>query len=156
MDKAVEEKDGGFTMWNMIPRFFKALFKTAIVYLLYVVFSLFLIPFEGFYDYQALFTALVVLFLFFVFVIELAHGTVFQHIFSIANSLMIVLYFSYVLNTGIINFTVEQINLMVDLRFFLAIFVLGGMLGFAKNMLKFLNWMNEREEQWLRYQIKSL
>jgi len=140
----------------MIPRFFKALFKTAITYLLYVVFSSFLIPFEGFYDYQALFTALIVLFLFFVFVIELAHGTVFQHIFSIANSLMMVLYFSYVLNTGIINVNIEQTNLMVDLRFFLAILVLGSMLGFAKNMLKLLNWMNEREEQWLRYQIKPL
>jgi len=69
---------------------------------------------------------------------------------------MIVLYFSYVLNTGIINVTVEQINLIVDLRFFLAIFVLGGMLGFAKSILKLLNWMNEREEQWLKYQIKSL
>jgi len=156
MDKAVEEKDGKSTMRIMIPRFFKALFKTVIVYLLYVVFSSFLIPFEGFYDYQALFTALVVLFLFFVFVIELAHGTVFQHIFSTVNSLMIVLYFSYVLNTGIINVTVEQINLIVDLRFFLAIFVLGGMLGFAKSILKLLNWMNEREEQWLKYQIKSL
>lgn len=156
MDKAVEAKEGKSTLRIIIPRFFKAVFKTVIVYLLYVVFSSFLIPFEGFYDYQALFTALVVSFLFFVFVIELAHGTVFQHIFSIANSLMIILYFSYVLKTGIISVTVEQINMIFDLRFFLAIFVLGGMLGFVKSMLKLLHWMNEREEQWLKYQIKSL
>jgi glucan phosphoethanolaminetransferase (alkaline phosphatase superfamily) len=140
----------------MIPRFLKAIFKTAIVYILFVIFSAFTIPFEGFYDYKLFFTAFVVLYMAFVFIIELVRGTIFQHIASIVNSLMIVIYFAYIFNTGIINLTVEQINLMVDLRFFLAIFVLGGLLGFAKSMLSLLNWMNEREEQWLKYQIKSL
>ncbi len=156
MDKVKREREEKFTIRIMIPRFFKALFKTAIVYFLFIIFSAFIIPFEGFYDYQALFTALVSLYLFFVFIIELTHGTVFQHIFGIANSLMIVLYFAYVLNTGIINVTIEQINLMVDLRFFLALFVLGGLLGFAKSILKLLNLMNEREERWLQCQLKSL
>jgi len=155
MDKVVKEKEDRFTIRIIIPRFFKALFKTAIVYIFFVIFSAFIIPFESFYNYQTLFTALFALYMFFIFIIELAHGTIFQHIFSIANSLMIVLYFAYVMDTGIINVTIEQINLMVDLRFFLAIFVLGGMLGFAKSILKLLKWMNEREECWLRYQIKS-
>ncbi len=149
-------KEDRVTVKTLIPRFFKALFKTAIVYIFFLIFSAFIAPFEGLIGHQALFTALVALYLFFVFVTEFARGTIFHHIFSIANSLMIVLYFAYVLNASVLNFTIEQFNLVVDLRFFLAIFVLGGMLGFARGILQLLNWMNEKEEQWLQYQIKSL
>ena len=156
MDKVAEEKQDSSIIRIMMPRLFKAIVKTAIFYIIFAMLSSFMIPFEGFYSYQLVFTAFFALYLFFVFIIELTKGTVFQHVFSIANSLVMVLYFSYILNTGVINFTVEQINLMIDLRFFLALFVLGGILGFAKSMLQLLNWMNEREEQWLRYQIKSL
>ena len=156
MGETMKDRENQFTTRAMIPRFFKAIFKTAIVYILFIMFSGFTIPFEGFYDYKLLFTVFVVLYMVFVFVTELVRGTIFQHIVSIVQSLMIVIYFAYTLNTGIINFTVEQINLMVDLRFFLAIFVLGSLLGFAKSMLSLLNWMNEKEEQWLQYQIKSL
>ncbi len=140
----------------MIPRFLKALIKTVVIYLFFAIFSAFMIPFEGFYDYQALFTVLFALYLVLVFLTELTKGTVFQHIFGITNSLMIVLYFSYVFNTGVINYTIEQVSLMIDLRFFLALFVIGGLIGFAKSMLQLLNWMNEKEEQWLQYQLRSL
>ena len=156
MSEIVRDSENQFTMRTMIPRFFKAFSKTAIVYIFFIIFSGFTNPFEGFYDHKLLFSAFVVLYMVFIFANELVRGTIFQHIISIAQSLIIVIYFSYILNTGIINFAIEQINLMIDLRFFLAIFVLGGLLGFAKSMLCLLNWINEREEQWLRYQIKSL
>jgi len=156
MGKIVKDRENQFTTRVMIPRFFKAIFKTAIVYILFTILSVFTIPLEGFYDYKPVFTAFLALYMASVFAIELVRGTIFQHIISIAQSLMTAIYFSYILNTGIINFTVEQINLMVDLRFFLALFVLGSLLGFAKSMLSLLNWINEKEEQWLQYQIKSL
>jgi hypothetical protein len=140
----------------LIPRIFKAMFKTAIVYIFYVIFSAFTLPFEGFYSYQFIFSGFVTVYIAFIFIIELTRGTVFQHIFSIANALIIVLYFAYILDTGVIYFTLEQFSLMIDLRFFLAIFVLGSILGFARSMLKFLSWVNEKEEQWLNRQIKSL
>ena len=156
MDNLGITKDNEFTARNLAKRFFKALIKTVIVYVLFAAISAFLIPFASFYSYEATLSVFFALYLFFVFVIEFTKGTVFYHAFSIANSLVIVLYFSYVMNTGVINIAVEQFNMMVDLRFFLAIFVLGGILGFAKSMLQLLNWMNEREEQWLNLQIKSL
>ena len=154
MDKV--EKENRFTMRTMIPRVFKASLKAAIGYILFVLFSRLMAPLEGIYGYQTQFTALIALFLVFIFIIELAKDTIFQHIFSIANSLMIAFYFAYILNTSVFNISIEQINLMVDMRFFFSLFVLGGLLGFAKSMLRFLSWMNEREERWLRYQIKSL
>jgi len=156
MDKVGKAQEDRFTIRILIPRFFKALFKTAVVYILFLIFSAFIAPFEGLYGYQTLFTALIALYLFFIFIIELAHGTVFQHVFGIANALMIVLYFAYALKASQINFTIEQISLMVDLRFFFALFVLGGVLGFAKSMLQLLSWINEKEERWLDYQLKSL
>ncbi|MFQ6068068.1 MAG: hypothetical protein ACE5KD_00840 [Candidatus Bathyarchaeia archaeon] len=156
MDRLKSEKEDKFGIRVLIPRLFKALVKTVTVYILFTVFSTFIIPLKGVYTYQSLFTVFFALFLFFIFIIELTKDTIFQHIFSIANSLMIVLYFTYVLNTGIIHFSIDQVDLMIDLRFFLALFVLGGILGFAKSMLQFLNWMNEKEERWLKCQIKSL
>ena len=152
----LEKKPSLLNMRILIPRIFKAMFKTAIVYVFYVIFSAFTMPFEGFYSYQFLFTGFVAVYIAFIFIIELTRGTVFQHIFSIANALIIVLYFAYILDTGVIHFTIEQFSLMIDLRFFLAIFVLGSILGFAKSMLKFLSWVNEKEEKWLNSQIKSL
>lgn len=149
-------KRNKFTLKTIIPRFIKALAKAGFVYILFALLSSIMVPFESIYSYQSSFTVLFALYLFFIFVIELTKGTIFQHLFSIANSLMIVFYFIHILNTGVINFSIEEINLVIDLRFFLSLFVLGGVLGFAKNMLRLLNWMNEREEQWLKYQIKSL
>ncbi|MCW3985413.1 MAG: hypothetical protein NWE91_03255 [Candidatus Bathyarchaeota archaeon] len=156
MDKVEKGKEDRLTMRNLMPRVFKALLKVAIGYILFFVLSELLIPFKGIYSYQTGFTALIVLFLIFTFFIELAKGTIVQHVFSIANSLMIVFYFVCILDAGIINVTIEQVDLMVDLRFFLSIFILGGVLSFAKSMLQLVNWMNEKEERWLIYQIKSL
>lgn len=156
MDSLGIIRDNKFTARNLAKRFFKALIKTVIVYVLFAAISAFMTPFASFYSYEASLAAFFALYLFFVFIIEFTKGTVFYHAFSIANSLVIVLYFSYIMNTAVINIPIEQFNLMIDLRFFLAIFVLGGILGFAKSMLQLLNWMNEREEQWLSLQIKSL
>jgi len=156
MDKMEKRKDDKFMMRNLLSRLSKALFKVAIGYSLFYIFSKLMIPLEGIYSYQTSFTTLIVLFLVFTFFIELAKGTIIQHAFSITNSLMIVFYFVCILDMGIINVTIEQVDLMVDLRFFLSIFIMGGVLSFAMSMLQLVNWMNEREERWLRYQIKSL
>ena len=77
----------------------------------------------------------------------MTHGTIIQHAFSLANSLVVIFYFAQLLETGMIRFTMSQLNFTIDPRFFLGLFVVGGLLGFAKNMLGLLNWINEREEK---------
>ncbi|UCH32185.1 MAG: hypothetical protein JSV05_02005 [Candidatus Bathyarchaeota archaeon] len=156
MDKIENRREDEFRVRTLLPRFFKALFKTGIVYLLFVVFSAFIAPFQGLYNYQVVLTGFFALYVVFIFILELTRGTIFHYIFSIANSLIVIFYLTGILNTGKINFTIEQFNIMVDIRFFLAIFVLGSILGLAKSMLSLLNWLNEREEQWLKTRLNSL
>ncbi len=156
MDKLGIEKESKFTIRFWAPRIAKAAIKTAVIYILYAVFSSLIVPVEGIFDYQGIFTVFFAVYLFFVFVTELTKGTIFHHVFGIVSSLWMVFYFAHILNTGVIDLAVEQMSIMVDLRFFLSIFVLGGILGFGKSMLRLLCWMNEKEEQWLQYQLSSL
>ncbi len=136
-------------------RVLKAVLKTVIIYFLFETLSAFLVPFEVFQNYQAVSVLFVAMWIFFIFATELTRGTVFHHVLAIANSLVFLLYFTHVLSTGVFHIEIEQVMIMVDLRFFLGIFVLGSMVGFAKSMLDFLMWVNQREEIWLSYQIKS-
>jgi hypothetical protein len=155
MDRFETDKESLFTVRSMVPRLLKAFAKTVIAYFVFTVLSTAMAPIQSIYSYQSLFTAFFAVYLFFIFVIEITRGTIYQHVFCIANSLMIVVYFSYLLSTSVINFTVEQITLMVDLRFFFYVLVLGGVVGFAKSILQLLSWINEREEHWLSCQVKS-
>ena len=156
MDKFEADKESLLTIRSMVPRLLKAFAKTAIAYFVFVVLSTAMASIQSIYSYQSLFTVFFAVYLFFIFVIEITKGTIYQHAFCIANSLTVVVYFSYLLNTSVINFTVEQIALMVDLRFFFYVLILGGVVGFAKSILQLLNWINEREEYWLSCQVKSL
>lgn len=155
MVKPAEEERTVFTTKTVAIRFLKATSKTAIVIAIYAVSSTFIIPFEGLTNYQIFPTALVLMYAFFVFAIEFARNTIFEHVFRIASSLMIMIYFAQFLNMGVFDFTVEQIQVALDVRFFLAVFYVGSVLAFAKSMLQMLTWMNKREEIWLLHQTKS-
>ncbi len=146
----------GFTVKKLVWRLLKAFIKTVIIYFIFETITGFMGSFKSFQDYQMLSMAFMVLYVIFIFATELARGTVFQHVFAVANSMMFILYFAHIFNTSAFSFAVEQIHLMIDLRFFLGIFVVGSILGLAKNLLGFILWMNEREEIWMAYQIKSL
>lgn len=155
MVKPGEEEGNTFTPKTLAIRFLKATFKTAIVIAIYAASSMFIAPFEGLANYQIFPTAIILMYAFFVFAIEFARNTIFEHFFRIASSLMIMIYFAQFLNKGVFDFTVEQIHLTLDVRFFLAVFYVGSVLAFAKSMLQMLSWMNKREEIWLLHQIKS-
>ena len=156
MNKPVNEKVDRFNKRKIFLRLGKAAFKSAVVYILFSIFSTIVAPFEGFADIQPLSIAFLAIYIFFIFAIELTRGSIFQHIFNIVNSLLIVAYIIQVLNMGVINVSLNEFSLMIDLRFFLSIFAIGGFLGFAKSMLQLLNWMNEREEYLLKTYTKSL
>jgi hypothetical protein len=156
MDRFKSEKEPVFAVRSMVPRLLKASAKTAIAYIVFTVLSTSMAPVQSIYSYQSIFTAFFAAYLFFIFVIEITRGTIYQHVFCIANSLIVVVYFSYLLNTSVINFAVEHVSLMIDLRFFFYVLLLGGVVGFAKSVLQLLSWINEREEHWLSCQVKSL
>ncbi len=156
MDKPGADREDVSTMRSMVSRLLKASAKTVIAYVVFILISAFMAPLESIYSYQAAFTIFFALYIAFIFLIELTKGTVYQHLFSITNSLILVAYFAYILNTSLIAFSIEQVSLLVDLRFFCYVLILGGILGFAKSLLQLLSWVNDREERWLSLQIKSL
>lgn len=146
MDKMREQRDRSLPK-IMLIRFLKALCKATIIYVPLSLLHQILEPFEALsYGPQTLSTTVLLVYISFIFIIEIAHGTIIQHAFSLANSLVVIFFFAQLLETGTIRFTINQLNFSIDPRFFLGLFVVGGILGFVKNMLGLLNWINEREE----------
>jgi hypothetical protein len=52
----------------------------------------------------------------------------------------------YTLNGGVFGITIENVSLMVDLRLFMLIAVVLGLLGLAKTMLQAVSYMSEKAE----------
>jgi hypothetical protein len=139
MDKLETERESLFTVRSMVPRFLKALAKMAISCIVFFALSMVMAPVQSIFSFQSVFMAFFAVQLFFIFVIEITRGTVYQHVFGIASSMIVVAYFAYILNVSVISFSVEQASFMVDLRFFFYVLILGGVLGFAKSVLQLLN-----------------
>lgn len=156
MDKLETERESLFTVRSMVPRILKALAKMAVSCIVFFVISMVMAPVQSIFSFQSVFMAFFAVQLLFIFLIEITKGTVYQHIFGLASSMIVVAYLAYILNVSVISFSVEQVSFMVDLRFFFYVLILGGVLGFAKSVLQLLNWINEREEHWLSLQIRSL
>jgi hypothetical protein len=147
MDKLEAHSEKRITVRSVMSRFLKASIKTALIYVVFHLLTSFMLPLERLYTYPTSLSGFFSVFLAFIFIIELTRGTIYQYIFSVANALFVVFYFTYVLNVGTIRVSVEQVVMTIDLSFFVAVLVLGGVIGFAKSLLQLLGWMNEREER---------
>ena len=155
MDSFTGKEKNRLSLKRIALRIGKAAFKSAIFYIIFSAFTMIIAPFESIFNYQSSMVFMIV-YICFIFVSELTRGTIYYHVFSIANSLIFVAYIAQMLNLGVIDVSYKQFNLHVDLRFFLSVFMIGGFLGFARNMLNLLKWINEREEYWFKSYIKSL
>jgi hypothetical protein len=156
LDKFTNTKRNRFDIKKISLRLCKATFKSAIFYIIFSIFTMIIAPFEGIVNYQAPSIVFMIIYICFIFVSELTQGSIYQHVFSIANSLLVIAYITNILELGVINASIEQFSMRVDLRFFLSVFMIGGFLGFTKSMLQLLSWLNEREEYWFADHIKSL
>lgn len=125
----------------------KATIKAAIVYVVYVFLSQFLVPISTFMPgIQQLAETFVMIYIALMIIGELTSGTIFQHFFGAAKALFVIGYLLLSLNGGIFGFSLEGINLIVDLRLFLMIATLLGLLGLAKSVLQAINYLSERAE----------
>lgn len=75
---------------------------------------------------------------------ELTSGTIYQHLFNAAKALFVISYMLLSLRGGVFGVTFENVSLMVDLRLFLMIATLLGLVGLAKTVLQAINYMNEK------------
>jgi hypothetical protein len=142
-----EKRDSNKRLQEFTFKALKATIKGVVFYLVYFVLSMFLAPISEIVpDIQQIIEIFVVIYIFLMIVGELTSGTIFQHFFNAAKALFTVLYLALSLNGGIVGTTVQNVNLIVDLRLFLAVAMLLGLVGFAKSVLQAINFLNEKTE----------
>ena len=159
----VTEKGGKETFGERIkPRVFKAVIVGTVTFLLYYVlptllFSAF--PTENlpsefdpyFSRYENLFYIFATIIICFAVVNQLSSGTILQHAFSIAKAIILIIYFIYALEGGILTLSMSlegmAVNIVANLTAFLAILISVNLLTVAKSMFEAINFLLQKVEQ---------
>lgn len=130
-----------------VLRVLKAAVKAIVVYVVYIVLERLLAPISMIVpDFQQILTTFVIVYIVLMVIGDLASGTILQHIFNAVKASFVIVYLVFTLNAGIFNYTVGNLNLMIDLRLFLVIAMFLGLLGLAKSVLQAMNFLNEKSE----------
>jgi uncharacterized ion transporter superfamily protein YfcC len=142
-----EKTDSKKRLQKFTRKALKATIKGLLFYGIYFVLSMFLAPVSDIVPgFQQMIEAFVMVYILLMIIGELTAGTIFHHFFNGAKALFVILYLIFALNGGIVGTTVQNVNLIVDLRLFLAVAMLLGLVGFAKSVLQALNFLNEKAE----------
>ncbi len=101
-------------------------------------------------EYNQFFYLFVGIAVFFAVVVKFFSGTILEHAFSIARALILIIYFVAVFNGGIISLTMPMeattVDLVVDLKAFLAILVLMNLLEIAKSIFSLTSFLAKKAE----------
>jgi len=129
----------------------KAAIKAIIVYVAYFFVWSFLSPLsELIPGIQQMMETFVIVYIVLMILGDLTSGTIYQHFFSAAKALFVIGYLMLSLNGGLFGITFENISLMIDLRVFMLIAMILGLLGLAKSVLQAIDFMNQKAELPLR------
>jgi len=130
-----------------VPKIVKAAVKATVVCAVYFILVQFLGPILTIIPgLQQMIQTFVIVYVVLMIISDLASGTFFQHVFNAAKALFVIVYLVFFLNEGIFEYTFENVNLIVDLRLFLVVAMLLGLLGLAKSVLQAINYASERAE----------
>jgi hypothetical protein len=77
---------------------------------------------------------------------DLTAGTILQHFFNGIKALFMIAYLIVSLNSGIVNITLGSLNLIIDVRMFLIVIMLLGLLGLARSIMQAISFASERIE----------
>jgi len=125
----------------------KATVKALLFFTLYYVCWYFLAPVAGLIPgLQQSVEIFVAVYITLIVISELTAGTIYQHFFGVAKALFLVSYLALSLNTGILSMTYEGVSLMVDLRLFIMVAMLLGLLGLGKSVLQAINFLSQKAE----------
>ena len=95
---------------------------------------------------QEMIATFVIVYIALMVVCDLTSGLIIQHFFNGAKSLFVIAYFVFSLNSGILDYTFGNVNLMIDIRVFLILAMLFGLLGLAKSIIQAIDHVNEKLE----------
>jgi hypothetical protein len=125
----------------------KAAVKATIVIVIYAILIQFLAPVSSIIpSLQQMIQTFTIVYVVLMIISDLASGTLFQHVFNAAKALFVMIYLVFFLNAGIFEYTFGSLSLTVDLRLFLVISMLLGLLGLAKSVLQAINYVSEKAE----------
>lgn len=142
-----EKRDSNRRLQEFTFKALKATIKSVLFYGIYFVLSMFLAPISEIVPgFQQTIEIFVVVYIFLMIVGELTSGTIFRHFFNAAKALFVILYLITSLRGGIVGMTFQNVNFVVDLRLFLVVGMLLGLLGFAKSLIQAINFLNEKAE----------
>jgi len=136
---------------KFVPRIFKAILLVVITYLPLYFISAFIAPLQSFFPWYAPITnTFTVVFIILLVGGVFTSGTIYQYVFGVVRALVVMLFFIYALNGGIVTPVVPiegaAINIMVDLRVILAMLVLVCLLGIGKNVIQALHFVSAKIE----------
>jgi hypothetical protein len=136
---------------KFVPRIIKAALLVIITYLPLYFLSAFIEPFQSFFPWYAPTTNLfAAVFMIFLVAGVFTSGTIYQYVFGVARALVMMIFFIYVLNGGIVALAVPvegaSVNVMVDLTVILAMLVLICLLGIGKNVVQAINFVSAKVE----------
>ena len=151
---APKESRDWLTKGELAKRVLKASIKVVVICLLFYAFSQLTGPLQEVYSFESLSVVFVTMVVVFTFTNELSRGSVFNPILKIGYSFAMMIYFALAMHGSVVQFQVESVALMVDLRFFFGLFILFSLLGFARSLLNLIDWMNDNDEKWLRRQME--
>ena len=133
---------------NLAWRILKAGIKAVLIYIVYFIFMLLVQPFfELIGQYSLLIDMFFTVLIVFIFLTELFSGTIIKYMIEFSKSLFIIFYFVASLNSGIIDVSMENVSITVNLRFFLLMLVLISVIGMAKTVLSAVNFLHENSEK---------
>jgi hypothetical protein len=147
----VEKGNTKLFVRKILPKVFKAAFLAVITYLPMYFLSSLINPIKPFFPwYEPVTNIFAAVFIFFLVAGVFFSGTVFQYIFSVARTLVLMIFFICVLNGGIITLTVPTegapVNIILDLTVVLAMLVLVCLLGIAKNVVQAIDFVSSKAE----------
>jgi len=136
---------------KFVPRIIKAALLVVITYLPLYFLSAFIESFQSFFPwYEPLTNIFAAAFIIFLVVGVFTSGTVYQYVFGAARTLVVMIFFIYVLNGGIVTLAVPiegaTVNIMVDLTVILAMLVLVCLLGIGKNVVQAIDFVSAKVE----------
>jgi len=139
MDKSLSQK--------FFPRILKAIIKSMIVLILFLVFSQFLAPLqEIFPETQMIIEAFVMVYIVFLVAGELTKGTIYHYCLNIGKAFFFIGYSIYALNSGTITFTIDAVTFSIGLQILLIMIIITGVLDLAKNLLQIINYLADKAE----------
>ena len=136
-----------WTLRKVAFKVFKAVLKSTILYAAYLLILLILTPVSQLVPgLESMLETFVTIYIVLIVLGELTSDTIFQYFLNAVKALFMIGYTIFTLQGGIFGVTLENVSLMIDLRLFMVIAIILGLLGLAKTMLQAVNYMNERSE----------